>query len=175
MSGPVTPSAASFSGEHPPPVGLGQPVPEVGTLCDRARASRRNEAPPRHRAVLADRSFAQLQPVAEQGRVPEPPEHLLAFRRITDLHDVRDLVQRHPLQHPRQAETVVPVKVGDADAGDLAGRDPGEQHLPLGSLARVEQQALVVPAQEVPVVIAATGGRLARRAENHQFAIGHGT
>ena len=35
------------------------------------------------------------------------------------------------------------------------------------SLARVEQQALVVPAQEVAVVIAAAGGRLARRAEDH--------
>src|SRR4029079_476569 len=64
--------------------------------------------------------------------------------------------------------------MGDADAGDLTRGDPGEQHLPLRSLTRVEQQALVVPAQEIAVVIAAAGGRLTRRAEDHQLTIGHG-
>ena len=76
-------------------------------------------------------------------------------------------VQGHPLEYARHPQAVVSVKVGDADAGDLAGRHPGEQHLPLGSLTRVEQQPFAVPAQEVAVVIAAAGGRLARRAENH--------
>jgi hypothetical protein len=33
---------------------------------------------------------------------------------------------------------VIAVQMGDADAGDLAGRHPGEQHLPLGSLTWVE-------------------------------------
>jgi len=88
---------------------------------------------------------------------------------------VRHPVQRHPRQHARQAEAVVTVEMGDADAGDLARGHPGEQHLPLRSLTRVEQQALVVPAQEIAVVIAAAGGRLTRRAEDHQLTIGHGT
>jgi hypothetical protein len=70
---------------------------------------------------------------------------------------------------------VVAVEVGDADAGDLVRGDAGEQHLPLGALARVEQQARVVPAQEVPVVIAGAGRRLARGAEDDQLTVGHGT
>ena len=159
--------------EHPPSVRLGQPV------ADGRRAVRQRPRlqPERRRAddraLPPDPPFAQVQHVPEQRRVAQPAEHLPAARRIAHLDRVRHPVQRHPRQHARQAEAMIAVQVGDADAGDLAGRDPGEQHLPLGSLARVEQQALVVPAQEVAVVIAAAGGRLARRAENNQLTVGH--
>ena len=53
------------------------------------------------------------------------------------------------------------------------GRDPGVDHLPLGALARVEEQALAVPAQQVAVVVAGPGGHLAGGAEDDEFA--HGT
>ena len=58
---------------------------------------------------------------------------------------------------------------------DLARRDPGEQHLPLRSLTGVKQHPRTVPPQQVPVVVTAAGRRLARRPENHQLAVGHGT
>ena len=86
-----------------------------------------------------------------------------------------DPVQRHPLQHPGQAEAVIPVEMGDADPGDLGRCDPGEQHLPLRSLTRVEQQSFAAPAQQIAVVVTAAGGRLARGAKNHQLPVGHGT
>src|SRR5579863_10057732 len=70
---------------------------------------------------------------------------------------------------------MIPVKVRDTDAGDLARGDPGEQHLPLGSLPRIEQHPLAVPAQQVPVVVTAAGGRLTGRAKNHQLTTGHDT
>src|SRR5581483_2566354 len=43
------------------------------------------------------------------------------------------------------------------------------RHLPLRSLAGIEQEALIVPAQEVAVVVAGTRRYLARGAQNHQF------
>ena len=64
-----------------------------------------------------DRPFGQVQHVAEQRRVPQPPENVLALRRVAHLHRVPYPVQRHPREHARQAQAVIPVKVGDADAG----------------------------------------------------------
>ena len=173
-SGPAMPSAASFSGSIRRPSGSVRRYPTVGTLCDSFLASRRELRCPGHRPVAVDRPLAQADRLAEQGRVPQPGEDLPVVRRVAGLHDVADPVQGHPLQHARQAQAVITVEVGDADAGDLARRDPGEQHLPLGSLARVEQQALAVPAQQVAVVAAAARGRLARRAKDHKLARGHG-
>src|SRR5689334_13286781 len=69
---------------------------------------------------------------------------------------------------------MIAVEVGDADPGDLVRGDAGEQHLPLRALARVEQQPLVVPAQEVPVVIARAGGCLTCGTEDDQLTVGHG-
>ena len=99
--------------EHPPPVRLDQPVPEGRHAVRQGPRLQAEGGSVGYRAVPADRLFPHLQPVAVQGRVPEPPEHLPALHRVADLHDVRDLVQRHPLQHARQAEAVSSVKVGD--------------------------------------------------------------
>ena len=60
---------------------------------------------------------------------------------------MRHPVEGQPLQHAGQAEAVVAVEVAEADPGDLAGPHPGQQHLPLGALTRVEQQPFVVPPQ----------------------------
>ena len=107
--------------------------------------------------------------------MPQPREYLPVLRRVAGLHCVRHPVQGHPREHARQAQAVIPVEMRDADAGDPAGRDPGEQHLPLCPLARVEQQPLVIPQQQVTVVVAAAGGRLARRPEHHQLPVRHST
>ena len=64
---------------------------------------------------------------------------------------------------------MVTVEMGDADPVDVVRGDAGPQHLPLGALARVEQDALAVPAQQIAVVVAVPGGHLARGAQHHQF------
>jgi hypothetical protein len=105
--------------------------------------------------------------------MPQPREYLLVLRRVAGLYRVRYPVQGHPCEHAWQAQAVISVEMRDADPGDPACRDPGEQHLPLCPLARVEQQSLVIPQQQVAVVVAAAGRRLARRPEHHQLPAGH--
>ncbi len=68
---------------------------------------------------------------------------------------------------------MVAVKVGEAQPSDRAGRHTGQQQLTLRSLSRVEQHALTVPAQQVTVVIAVTGGHLAGGTEHDQLADRH--
>ncbi len=64
---------------------------------------------------------------------------------------------------------MVAVEVGDADTRDVAGRDAGVLHLPLGALARVEEESVgAVPPQQISVVVPAPGRHLASRAENHE-------
>jgi hypothetical protein len=82
---------------------------------------------------------------------------------------MRYVVQRQPLHDPRYAEAVVTVEVRDAQPGDRTDRDPGVQHLPLGSLTRIEQETLVVPAQEVPVLRAFPGRHLTTGAQHNEF------
>jgi hypothetical protein len=88
---------------------------------------------------------------------------------------VRDPIQGHPRENAGQAQAVIPVEMGDTDAGDPGRGDPGEQHPPLCPLTRVKQQSLAIPKQQVAVVVAAAGRRLARRAKNHQFPVRHST
>ena len=76
------------------------------------------------------------------GRQTRAPQHGdLGGGRPGVVQDDRlhGLVDRPAQEHPGQAEAVVAVGVGDADAV-IAGRGhAGEQHLPLGALAGVEQ------------------------------------
>ena len=85
---------------------------------------------------------------------------------------VRDLVEVDPLDDPGEAERVVAVEVRDADPVQVVRGDPGAQHLALGALAGVEEDALAVPAQQVAVVVAVPGRDLARGAEDDQFPYG---
>ncbi len=107
--------------------------------------------------------------------MPQPREYFGALRRVANLDRVSHLVERHPLEHARQAEAVVSVEMGDADAADLARRHAGELHLALRALARVEQQALGIPPEQIAIVVPAASGHLAGSAENHEFPVGHGT
>src|ERR1700733_3126522 len=99
-------------------------------------------------------AFPQVHRVAEHRRMPQPGEYLLVLSRIAGLHRVRYPIQGHPREHARQAQAVISVEMRDADPGDPARRDPGEQHLPLCPLTRVEQQSLVIPQQQVTIVVA---------------------
>ena len=104
----------------------------------------------------------------------QPAEVLLPLGRVM-AHDLMGYpVEGEPLQHTRQAQAVVTVEVRDADMRDFAGLDPGQQHLTLGSLAGVEQQPGAVPPQQIAIVVAVPGGRLACGAQHHQLTVRHG-
>ncbi|HEX9516471.1 MAG TPA: hypothetical protein VF940_09890 [Streptosporangiaceae bacterium] len=130
---------------------------------------------PADRAIGIDWPFQQGNGLTVERRVPQPREYSGALRRVADLHRLRNLVERHPLKYAGQAEAVISVEVSDADAADLARRHTGELHLALRALARVEQQALGIPPEQIAIVIPAAGGHLTGSAENHQFPVGHGT
>ena len=119
--------------------------------------------------------LAQRQRVVEERNVPDAVEDGCSGSRVGDLDGAGHPIKRHPLEDAGQAQAVVAVEVGDADPGDLVRGHAGEQHLALGALARIEQQALIVPAQEVPVLVAGARGRLTRGAEDDQLTVGHGT
>lgn len=121
-----------------------------------------------------DGGLVQLDGLAVGGGVPQPVEEVLPARRVVRGHRVRHLVEVDPLDHPGEPEGVVAVEVGDADPVDVVRGDPGPQHLALGALAGVEEDALAVPAQQIAVVVAVPGGDLAGGAEHHQLAYGHG-
>ena len=72
-----------------------------------------------------------------------------------------------------EAEAVVAVKVRDEDPVDRARREVGVRHLPLRAFARVEEKALVVPADEVPVVVAVARRNLAASPERDQLSRAH--
>src|SRR5690625_4498979 len=76
------------------------------------------------------------------------------------VHGVVHSVQHHSRQHPGQAEAMVAVHMGEADAVDLMGGDPGMNHLPLRALPGIEEVSLPVPAQDVTVVVTGAGGHL---------------
>ncbi len=84
------------------------------------------------------------------------------------------LVEGHPLEDTGQPEAVVPVEMGDADGPDPGGRHARPDHLALSAFAWVEEDVGAVPAQQVAVVVAVPGGRLAGRAEGHELPVGHG-
>jgi len=68
---------------------------------------------------------------------------------------------------------VVTVNMRQADPRDPAGRNAGVDHLPLGALAGIEEQALTVPKKQVTVVIALPRRHLRGGTEDYQFT--HGT
>ena len=86
---------------------------------------------------------------------------------------VQHAIERDALNDARETETVVAVKVRDEDARDRGGVEAEVHHLTLSAFAGIEEQTVIVPTQEVPVVVAGPGGRLARGAEHDQLTIGH--
>ena len=78
----------------------------------------------------------------------EAAEQLLQAGRPVDLE--RDLTapKRERLQHPRQAEVVVGVVVGEEDLGQLDQADRRAQELALRPFAAVDEETLAAPADE---------------------------
>ncbi len=91
--------------------------------------------------------------------MPQPIEILLPRRRKKMCNErMRHAVQRRPLDDTRHAETVVAVKVREAQPVHRTDRHTGQHHLPLGALAGIEEDTLVVPAQQVAIVVAVAVG-----------------
>src|SRR4029453_5687349 len=59
--------------------------------------------------------------------------------------------------------------VGDADPGNLRGRHACVDHLTLGALSRIEENALAIPAEQVSVVIARSRRDLGGGSEENEF------
>ena len=78
-------------------------------------------------------------------------------------------VQGHPRKHSWQPKAVIAVNVRQAYARDLVRGHPCMNHLALCSLARVKEEALTVPSQEVAIVVPGARGHLGGRAEDNEF------
>src|SRR5699024_5149584 len=98
---------------------------------------------------------------------------LLALGGVGDSYRVGDLVTGDALDGAGQAQAVVSVEVGDADAGDVGGCLAGQVHLSLGAFSGVEQDAVGVPTQEVGVVVASAGGYGAGGSQDEEFTHRH--
>jgi hypothetical protein len=117
-----------------------------------------------------DRVALDLGDVVEDRGVAQALVEDLAGGGVVDVDDVGDAVEGDPLRDAGEAEAVVAVEVGDADPGDRGGRHAGVDHLSLRALTGIEEEPLVVPAQQVAVVVAVAGRYLARGTEGDQFA-----
>jgi hypothetical protein len=130
-----------------------------------------------HREAIAgdlDGDGHQLHRGVVDRRVAQSVEVLLPARGVVHEHRVGDAVEGEPLDDPGEPEAVVAVKVRDEHAVHGAGGEVPEGHLPLGPLARVEEKSLVVPAEEIAVVVALPGGHLAAGAEREELSKTHG-
>ncbi len=58
--------------------------------------------------------------------------------------------EREGLQHPRQAEVMVGVVMRQEDLAELDEPDRRAEHLALGPLGAIEEQAFAAPANEQP-------------------------
>ncbi|HZU79586.1 MAG TPA: FKBP-type peptidyl-prolyl cis-trans isomerase [Acidimicrobiales bacterium] len=120
-------------------------------------------------AGTRDRMLHHLHVLLEGRRVEQTVGVDRPAGRIVEGDGAGHLIERHPLHDTGKPEAVVAVEVRDADAGDGRRAHSGEEHLALGPLARIEQDGLVVPAQDQRIVVAGPGRRLAGRAEHHEL------
>jgi len=80
---------------------------------------------------------------------PEVAEEVRQPRRAVDRDRELAAAERERLQHPRQAEEVVGVEVGEEDLLELDQPDGGAQHLALRALTAVEEELVAAaPHQE---------------------------
>ena len=85
------------------------------------------------------------------------------------MHRARHPVQGNALDHARQAQGVVAVKMRNQNVLNLGSGQPRKDHLALGALARIEEEPVGIPAQKIGIMITVSGGNLAGGAQNHQF------
>ena len=59
---------------------------------------------------------------------------------------VGDFIQIQPHEHGAKTKAMIPVEMAHQDAGYAWGGNIGKDELPLGPLARIEQEPFPVPA-----------------------------
>ena len=123
-----------------------------------------------HGALVGDGHAEDVRAAVVLPDAEQPVDVRLGRLGVHEHHRIAALLEDHPLHDPGKSEAVVPVLVGDEDMADHGGPHVGQQHLSLRALAGVEQQPEVVPAQQVAVVVPVTGGCLAGRPEDDEFA-----
>ncbi|GAA3124280.1 hypothetical protein GCM10017600_29140 [Streptosporangium carneum] len=69
-----------------------------------------------------------------------------------------DAVPGDALDDSGDAEAVVAVEMRHADPRDVMGTDARVEHLTLGALPGIEQEALTIPEQKISIVITVAGG-----------------
>ena len=65
------------------------------------------------------------------------------------------------------------MKMGDKDAADGGWSDIGEDKLALRAFAGVEEEAFIIPAEDVASVVSQSGGLLAGTAEDGEVSDSH--
>lgn len=116
-------------------------------------------------ASFRDGVFNDVDFFVVDGAVAEAVEVLFAARWVVAVDLVLDVVEVEAHEHGAKPEAVIAVEVADEDAGDAWGRNISEDELPLGPFARIKEEPLLVPANEVGAVVALASRLLARRAE----------
>lgn len=72
-------------------------------------------------------------------------EILFPACRIIAMDRMGHFIQVEAHQHRAEAKTMVPMEMADEDPSDARGRDIGEDKLPLGPFAWIEEEPLVIP------------------------------
>lgn len=90
-----------------------------------------------------------------------------------DVDIVRAFVEAEALDDAGQAEAVVAVEMRDCDMRDLRGADVCVSHLSLCAFAGVEEYAVIVPFEEIAVVISLACRHLRGSAKYDEFSCGH--
>jgi len=160
--------------EHGAPVLLLEPIAEGLDPVVEARHVQLELAVVPLLARVLDGARADVADVVIDARAAEAVVVLAPRAREVDLDLVGDAVEADALGDAGQAEAVVAVEVRDADLRDLGHGALGIDHLPLCSFTRIEQEPVLVPPQQVAVVVPVTGGDLTGGPEGDDFAGRHG-
>lgn len=108
-----------------------------------------------------DRMQTEFEIVVANRGVPQPLQVHLPRGRVVQVHDVSNLIGTETHQNPGQTKAVIPMKMGEADLGDHRRGEAGKSELALGAFPRIKQDAVLIPSQEVAIVVTVPGGRLA--------------
>ena len=84
-------------------------------------------------------------------------------------------IQIEAKEHGAEPQAMVSMEMADEDAGDAGRWEVGKDELSLRPFARIEEQSLSVPAQEISALIAKARLLLARTAEDRQVSHAHST
>ena len=86
---------------------------------------------------------------------------------------MRRLVEAQALNDTGKPESVIAVEMRDGEVRYLRRRNVRIRHLALRPLAWIKENARLVPAEEITIVIAFAGRNLRRRTQDDEFSYRH--